>query len=197
MVWPLPPMDDIIYKVACSPGRSKIDLVQSFDQIRVDPSDVAKQRSERIAATTSTSRCKWATRMRPRRSNSFSIQYLTRSCHYVVNYLYDIMPVNTRTSSEHFLALCEIFDILRAQKLFVNRMKTKLYIPYKEPLNILGVDIQNDQITPEIAKIEAFNALPSPVFPGARKSPRFVHLALGTYPGISGTCGAPASIATP
>ena len=80
----------------------------------------------------------------------------------VVNYLDDIMPVNTRTPYEHFLVLCKIFDILRKQKLFVNRKKTELYIPENEPINILGVDIQNGEITPELSKVEAFNALPSP-----------------------------------
>ena len=44
LVWPLPPTDDIIDKVARSPERSKIDLVQSFDQIRVEPSDVPKMK---------------------------------------------------------------------------------------------------------------------------------------------------------
>src|SRR5437667_4611664 len=42
LVWPLPPTDDIVDKVARSPERSVIDLVQSFDQIRVDPADVPK-----------------------------------------------------------------------------------------------------------------------------------------------------------
>lgn len=31
---------------------------------------------------------------------------------YVINYLDDIMSINTRISYEHFLILCKIFDIL-------------------------------------------------------------------------------------
>ena len=40
--------------------------------------------------------------------------------------------------------------------------RRKLFIPRDEPLNVLGVDIQNGEITPETSKIEDFNALPSP-----------------------------------
>jgi hypothetical protein len=162
LVWPLPQTDDITDKVARSPERSKIDLVQSYDQIPVDPPDVPKtafrtHRGNYLHLTmqmgdknaTSTEQQLMDTVLDPIRD-------------YVVNYLDDIMPVNTYTPYEHFLVLCKIFDILRTQKLFVNRRKTKLFIPYDEPLNILGVDIQNGEITPEISKIEAFNALPSP-----------------------------------
>jgi hypothetical protein len=81
---------------------------------------------------------------------------------YVVNYLGNILPVNTHTPYEHSLVLCKIFDILRAQKPFVNRKKTKLYIPYDKAFNVLGVDIRNDEITSEVSKIELFDALPSP-----------------------------------
>jgi Reverse transcriptase (RNA-dependent DNA polymerase)/Retroviral aspartyl protease/Zinc knuckle len=128
LVWPLPLTDDIVDKVARSPERSKIDLVQSFDQIRVDPADVVKtafrtHRGNYLHLTmqmgdknaTSTEQQLLDTIFDPIRDN-------------VVNYLDDILPVNTRTPYEHFLVLCKIFDILRAQKLYVNRRKTKLYI---------------------------------------------------------------------
>ena len=161
LVWPLPPTDDIVDKVARSPERSKIDLVQSFDQIRVDPSDVAK-----TAFRTHRGNYLHLTMQMGDKNAIFMEQQFLDIIFdpirdYVINYLDDIMPVNTRTPYEHFLALCKIFDILRAQKLFVNHKKTKLYIPHDEPLNILEVDIQNDQITPEI-KVEVFNAVPSP-----------------------------------
>jgi hypothetical protein len=42
LVWPLPVTDDIIDEVARPPECSMLDLVQSFDPIRVDPSDVPK-----------------------------------------------------------------------------------------------------------------------------------------------------------
>ena len=42
LVWPLPPTDDIVDKVARSLERSIIDLVQYYDQIRVALSDIIK-----------------------------------------------------------------------------------------------------------------------------------------------------------
>ena len=191
LVWPLPPTDDIVDKVARSPERSKIDLVQSFDQIRVDPADVVKtafrtHRGNYLHLTmqmgdknaTSTEQQLLDTVFDPIRDN-------------VVNYLDDIMPVNTRTPYEHFLVLCKIFDILRVQKLFVNRKKTKLYIPYDEPLNILGVDIQNGEITPEVSKVEAFNALPSP------QSFQELGKALGSFTWLSAHIPASQELASP
>ena len=79
----------------------------------------------------------------------------------IINYLNDIMSVNIHMSYEYFLALCKIFDILRAQRLFINRKKTKFYISYDESLNILNIDIQNNEIILEISKIEVFNTLSS------------------------------------
>jgi hypothetical protein len=155
LAWPLPPADDIADKVARSQERSKIDLVQSFDQIRVDPSDVAKTafRAHRGNNLHFIS----ATRMRPQANSNRSTPSSTPLAILSSITWRTSVAVNTRTPYEHFLALWQIFDILRAQKLFANSKKTKLYFPYDEPLNILGVDI-----TPEASKVEAFNALPSP-----------------------------------
>ena len=191
LVWPLPPTDDIVDKVARSPERSKIDLVQSFDQIRVEPTDVPKtafrtHRGNYLHLTM---------QMGDRNATSTEQQLLDTVFDpirdYVVNYLDDIMPVNTMTPYEHFIALCKIFDILRKQRLFVNRKKTKLYIPYDEPLSILGVDIQNGQITPEITKVEAFNALPSP------QSFQELGKALGSFTWLSAHIPASQELAAP
>ena len=162
LVWPLPVTDDIIDDVARSPERSILDLVQSFDQIRVDPADVSK-----TAFRTHRGNYLHLTTQMGDKNASCTEQQLLDTIFdpirdIVRNYLDDIMPVNTRTPYEHYIALRKILDILRAQKLYVNRRKSKLFIPYDEPLNILGVEIKNGEITPETTKIEAFNALPSP-----------------------------------
>ena len=189
--------DDIVDKVARSPERSKIDLVQSFDQIRVDPPDVPKtafrtHRGNYLHLTmqmgdknaTSTEQQLFDTVFDPIRD-------------YVVNYLDDIMPVNTRTPYEHFLVLCKIFDILRAQKLFVNRKKTKLLHSLRRTSQYSWSRHSERSDHPRNRQNRSLQRFTiTTVFPGARKDPRFIHLALITYPGISGTCSAFASIAT-
>jgi hypothetical protein len=114
----------------------------SFDQIRVDPSDVAK-----TAFRTHRGNYLHVTMQMGDKNATSTAQQLLDAIFdpirdNVVNYLDDILPVNTRTPYEHFLALYKIFDILHAQKLFVNRKKTKLYIPFDESLNILDVEIK-------------------------------------------------------
>ena len=109
----------------------------------------------------------------------------------VVNYLDDIFPYGTATPYEHYCALRQIFDILREQQLYVNRKKTKLFIPYDEPLNILGVEINNGEITPEEAKIEAFSALPSP------QSFQELGKVLGTFTWLSANVPSSQEIASP
>jgi hypothetical protein len=80
----------------------------------------------------------------------------------VRNYLDYIMPVSTNTPYEHCVASRKILDILGVQKLYVNRPKSKLFIPYNESLNILDIEFRNDEITSESSKIEAFKTLPPP-----------------------------------
>ena len=162
LVWPLPVREDIVEDVARSPERSLLDLIQSFDLIRVHPPDVPK-----TAFRTHRGNYLHRTMQMGDKNASCTEQQLLDTVFdpirdIVRNYLDDIMPINTRTPYEHFVALCKILDILRAQKLYVNRRKSKLFIPYDEPLNILGVEIKNGEIIPETSKIEAFNALPSP-----------------------------------
>ena len=122
----------------------------------------SKQLSGHIEEIICISPCKWATKTRPRPNSNSSIPFLipfaimwsiiwTISCPSTLEPLTNISLFSARYSTS-----------FAVQKFFVNRKKTKLYIPHDEPLNILGVDIQNGEITPEISKVEAFNALPSP-----------------------------------
>ena len=174
LVWPLPPTDDIVDKVARSPERSKIDLVQSFDQIRVDPPDVPKtafrtHRGNYLHLTM---------QMGDKNATSTEQQLLDTVFDpirdYVVNYLDDIMPVNTISPYEHFVALCKIFDILRTQKLFVNRKKTKLYIPYDEPLEYPWCRHSEQSNHPRNVKDRSLQRFTiATIFPGARKDTWF------------------------
>src|SRR5204863_1154514 len=123
LVWPLPPTDDIVDKVARSPERSVIDLVQSFDQIRVDPADVPK-------TTFRTHRGNYLhlTMQMGDKNASVMEQRLLDTVldpirDMVVNYLDDIFPYGTATPYEHYCALRQIFDILREQQLYVNHKK--------------------------------------------------------------------------
>src|SRR5271170_1106509 len=154
-------MNDIINKVTQSLDRSKIDLIQFFNQIRVDLSDIFKT----AFRTHRENYLHLIMQMGDKNATSTEQQLLNTVFDsirdYVVNYLNDIMSVNTQTSYEHFLILCKIFDILCHQRLFVNQKKIKLYISHDELLNILEVDIQNGEITSEIFKIKAFNVLSS------------------------------------
>ena len=41
----------------------------------------------------------------------------------IISYIDDIFPIDDETPYEHYQMLCEILDILREQKLYVNRKK--------------------------------------------------------------------------
>jgi hypothetical protein len=82
----------------------------------------------------------------------------------VAVYIDDIFPIGTTktTPYEHYLTLCRIFDILRKEKLYVNRRKRKLFVEDNEPLMMLGHEVGKGTYRPEAAKVKAFAALRSP-----------------------------------
>jgi RNase H-like domain found in reverse transcriptase len=65
------------------------------------------------------------------------------------------------------------------------------FTSHDEPLNILGVDIQNGEITPEVSKVEAFNALSSP------QSFQELGKALGSFTWLSAHIPASQELAAP
>jgi hypothetical protein len=77
-------------------------------------------------------------------------------------YIDDVFPVGDNTPYEHYVSLCKILNILRAQKLFLNRKKSKLFIDYDEPVELLGFEVKHGGYTPDKTKVAAFSALSSP-----------------------------------
>jgi transposase InsO family protein len=162
MVWPLPPTEEVVDKVARSKQRSKLDFIQSFDQIRVAPEDVSKTAFRTHRGTY----LHLTMQMGDKNAVSTQQQLLETVLQEVRDktaiYIDDVFPVGDKTPYEHYKSLCNILNILRDQKLFLNRKKSKLFIDYDQPLELLGFEVQHGGYKPEKSKIIAFNALASP-----------------------------------
>ena len=123
MVWPLPQREEVVQKVTRTKQKSKLDLIQSFDQIRVAREDVRKTAFRTHRGT----HLNLTMQMGDKNAVTMQQQLLDtafeRIRNKVISYIDDIFPIDDETPYEHYQMLCEILDILREQKLYVNRKK--------------------------------------------------------------------------
>jgi hypothetical protein len=114
MVWPLPIPETIVTKVANSAQQSSIDLIQSFDQIRVAEEDVPKTAFRTHHGTY----LHLTMQIGDKNAVSTQQQLLDTTLDpirdEVAAYIDDIFPIgNPKTTPyEHYGTLCRILDIL-------------------------------------------------------------------------------------
>lgn len=158
---PFPDQDYIRSDVARSRYRSKIDMSEAYEQIRVLEKDVDKTGFSTIAGTFVSNviqqgDCNAPSTFQRLMSHIFR-DLIGRSVHC---YLDDIF-IYSDTIEAHQAHLAQVFKILREQHLFLSQKPEKVDL-YSTDMDCLGYRIDDDGIHCDTTKLEKILAWPSP-----------------------------------
>jgi hypothetical protein len=150
MVWPLPPIEKLVDKVA----RSKLDFTEAFNQIGGCTISLPKtafrtRRGTYLHVTMQFCDNNAVSTQLPERVLE-EARDITAMC------IDDDIPVGVSTSNEHYASICKILKNHRAEKLFFTRKKSKLFIEDDEPLELRRrYFLQNMSLLPTMKTVTA------------------------------------------
>jgi hypothetical protein len=124
---PFPDQDMIRNDVARAPFRSKLDMSDAYEQVRVDPKDVKNTAFSTVVGTFLSHVVQQGDCNAPATFQRLMTRIFRKFIgKFVYVYLDDIF-VFSKTIEEHESHLNEIFDVLRAQSLYLSAPKVDLY----------------------------------------------------------------------
>ena len=126
-VTPFPDQDQIRMDVARAPVRSKIDLSDAYEQVRIEPDDVWKTAFAAIFGTF----LSWVLQQGDCNGPAtfqrlVTFLFMNFICRFLHAYLDDIF-IYSRTLEDHEVHLRKVFQVLRENHLFVKASKCDLY----------------------------------------------------------------------
>ena len=149
-VTPLPDQDQIRTDMAKARYRSKIDLSDAYEQIRVEPADVWKTAFATIAGTLVSHVMQMGDCNAPATFQRLMTHVFRQQIGIFVHVFFDDIFVFSNTIKEHEEHLGTVFKLLREFHLFINKEKCFLYAERIECLGHVidqaGIHIGSDKM---------------------------------------------------
>jgi hypothetical protein len=158
---PFPDQDRIRNDVARAPYRSKIDMSEAYEQIRIVERDVSKTGFSTIQGTFVSTVIQQGDCNAPSTFQRL-MTHLFRDCigRFVHCYLDDIF-IYSNSIEDHQRHLAKVFQILRENQLYLSQSKEKLDL-YSVDMDCLGYRIDNEGIHCDSTKMEKIASWPTP-----------------------------------
>ena len=156
---PFPDQDMIRGDVARAPFRSKLDMSDAYEQVRVDPNDVKNTAFSTVIGTflshvVQQGDCNAPATFQRLMTRIFRV-FIGK---FVYVYLDDIF-IFSYTIEEHESHLQQVFDILRAQSLYLSASKVDLY---SNSMDCLGHRIDDRGLHADSDKMKSVRNWPRP-----------------------------------
>ena len=156
---PFPDQDMIRNDVARAPFRSKLDMSDAYEQVRVDPNDVKNTAFSTVIGTflshvVQQGDCNAPATFQRLMTRIFRI-FIGK---FVYVYLDDIF-IFSYTVEEHESHLKQVFDVLRAQSLYLSASKVDLY---SNSMDCLGHRIDDRGLHADSDKMKSVRNWPRP-----------------------------------
>ncbi|KAL1940906.1 hypothetical protein VTO73DRAFT_7542 [Trametes versicolor] len=152
-VTPFPDQDNIRQDVARAPFRSKIDMSDAYEQIRIEVADVWKTAFSTIFGTAISQVMQQGDCNAPGTFQRLMTWIFRDFIGVFVHVYLDDIFVYSRSIAEHEEHLTKVFDRLREQKLYLSRSKLDLYSDKMDCLGHLIDDQGLHADTDKMAKI--------------------------------------------
>jgi hypothetical protein len=110
MVWPLPPTEEVVDKVA----HSKLDFIQAFDQIRVVSSDIPKTAFQTHRGTYLHLTIQMSDKNAVSTQQQLLEIVLEEARDKTAVYIDDVFPIGDDTPYEYYVSLCKILTVPHA-----------------------------------------------------------------------------------
>ncbi|MCO5570233.1 hypothetical protein L7F22_023951 [Adiantum nelumboides] len=157
--FPIPRIDDVLDRLQGASFFSRIDLKSGYHQIRVNLGDVPK------TAFRTTFRLYEFLVMPVGLTNAPAafnrmMDRIFRPLRHCVETFFDDMIVFSKSETEHMEHLRAVFEMLRKERLVVNRKKSEFFM---EEIHFLGHIVLKDGVRMDPTKIKAIQDWPDPV----------------------------------
>lgn len=155
--FPIPVIDDLLFKLGNSKVFSKLDLMSGYFQIRMQP-----EHEERTAFVTPFGQYQWkvmpfGVTNGPATFQRFMNEVL-EDCPNSLVYLDDIL-IHSESKEKHEKDIKRVLNKLREHKLIAKQSKCEFF---KNELEFLGFTISDKGIAPNNAKVETIQNWPKP-----------------------------------
>ena len=156
---PFPDQDMIRNDVARAPFRSKLDMSDAYEQVRVEPNDVKNTAFCTVVGTYLSHVVQQGDCNAPATFQRLMTRIFRKFiAKFVYVYLDDIF-IFSKTIEEHEDHLRKVFDVLRAQSLYLSAPKVDLY---SERMDCLGHRIDDQGLHADSDKMKSIRHWPHP-----------------------------------
>lgn len=160
-VTPFPDQDNIRNDVARAPFRSKLDLTEAYEQVRVLEKDIPKTAFSTIYGTYESLIMQQGDCNAPSTFQRLMTRLFFKQIGKSVHVYLDDIFIFSFSIEEHERHLSEVFDVLRKAKFYLSSTKFDLY---SERMDCLGHIIDDDGIHVDGEKMQCIRDWRTPQF---------------------------------